>query len=136
MWLNQQTLDAIRIMAALAAGEGTTRVADLAALTGVTVMNVHKTVHALRGAGLLTTMRGRGGGVALARPAHDVSVAQVVRALEPEDCPASFMATSDARAAALEARLSRLMFDAHRGFFAKLETTTLDFLAGDERSSP
>jgi Rrf2 family transcriptional regulator, nitric oxide-sensitive transcriptional repressor len=124
MWLNQQTVDAIRIMAEL----GLTfprrvRASDLPEPTGITFMNVQKTVHALGVAGLVETQRGRAGGIRLARAPETIAVGEIVRAFEPTDCPVSFLETS-----VIESNVSRLLFQAHRGFFAPLETTTLDSL--------
>lgn len=124
MWLNQQTLDAIRIMIEVAQRQpALSRASEIAAATGITVMNVQKTVHDLRVAGLLSTLRGRNGGVRLARAAKLISISEIVRALEPADCPASFLPH-----VAAEARLSKLLFQAHRGFFQPLEAATLSEL--------
>lgn len=121
MWLNQQTLDAIRLMAEIAARwPNAVKTADLAAATGITPMNVQKTVHALGRAGLIETERGRYGGVRLMRAADAIAVGEIVRAFEPKDCPANFLVASDRDGA-----ISKLMFRAHRGFFAPLEETTL-----------
>lgn len=124
MWLNQQTVDAIRIMAELAVTyPERVRALDLPAPTGITFMNVQKTVHALGVAGLVETQRGRAGGIRLARAADTISIGEIVRAFEPTDCPVSFLETSP-----IESAVSRLLFQAHRGFFAPLETTTLNLL--------
>lgn len=124
MWLNQQTVDAIRIMAELAVMHpNRVRALDLPEPTSITFMNVQKTVHALGLAGLVETQRGRAGGIRLARPADTITLGEIVRAFEPTDCPVSFLETS-----AVEGAISRLLFQAHRGFFAPLEGTTLDRL--------
>lgn len=124
MWLNQQTVDAIRIMAELAVTQPErVRALDLPQPTGITFMNVQKTVHALGLAGLVETQRGRAGGIRLARPAETITIGEIVRAFEPTDCPVSFLETS-----AVESAISRLLFQAHRGFFTPLESTTLDKL--------
>jgi Rrf2 family transcriptional regulator, nitric oxide-sensitive transcriptional repressor len=121
MWLNQQTLDAIRIMAELAATWPVlVRTSEVAASSGITMMNVQKTVYALGQADLLETVRGRQGGVRLSRAADRISIGEIVRAFEPKDCPANFLPRAEADAA-----LARLMFKAHRGFFQPLETALL-----------
>jgi Rrf2 family nitric oxide-sensitive transcriptional repressor len=126
MWLNQQTIDAIRIMADLATRwPDRARTADLPAATGITFMNVQKTVHRLGLAQLLETQRGRNGGIRLARPPEMISVGEIVRAFEPTDCPVNFLAGSKT-----ERAISQLLFRAHRGFFHPLETMMLDRLAG------
>ena len=121
MWLNQQTLDAIRIMAELAATwPKLARTSEVATSSGITMMNVQKTVYALGQADLLETMRGRQGGVRLRRAADQISIGEIVRVFEPKDCPANFLPRAEADAA-----LARLMFKAHRGFFQPLETALL-----------
>lgn len=121
MWLNQQTIDAIRIMSAIAVRDpDLSQAAEISRTTGITLMNVQKTVHDLRTSGLLTTVRGRYGGVRLARAATLIAISEIVRALEPADCPAGFMPMQDK-----EAALSKLLFQAHRGFFQPLESAFL-----------
>ncbi len=121
MWLNQQTLDAIRIMAELAATwPNLARTSAVAASSGITMMNVQKTVYALGQADLLETVRGRQGGVRLRRAAQQISIGEIVRVFEPKDCPANFLPRAE-----VDAALSQLMFKAHRGFFQPLETALL-----------
>jgi Rrf2 family transcriptional regulator, nitric oxide-sensitive transcriptional repressor len=121
MWLNQQTIDAIKIMTELSASwPDLARTSDVAATTSITMMNVQKTVYALGQSGLLETVRGRHGGVRLSRPADRICIGEIVRVFEPKDCPANFLPNTTADAA-----LARLMFKAHRGFFQPLEVALL-----------
>lgn len=121
MWLNQQTLDAIRIMAELATRwPRLVRASDLVDVTGISFVNIQKTVHALALARLLETSRGRYGGIRLARGPDEINVGEVVRAFEPKDCPVNFLMAST-----ISAGISDLLFRAHRGFFQPLEATTL-----------
>jgi Rrf2 family nitric oxide-sensitive transcriptional repressor len=133
MWLNQQTLDAVRILMHLATrAPALCRAADVADATGITVMNVRKTVHALGDSGLVTAVRGRQGGVRLAHPPEAVPLAAIVRAFEPKDCPAGFLSPGGG-----DPRLSAVLFRAHRGFFQPLETTTLaDLLRPSAEAAP
>ena len=127
MWLNQQTLDAIRIMARLAVdAPELAKAANIAQSTGITVTNVQKTVYALAQGNLIETVRGRSGGVRLAQPAQTISIGQIVRLFEPQDCPINFMPTAHA-----EAALSSLLFKAHRGFFQPLEQALLSDFTSD-----
>lgn len=120
MWLNQQTIDAIRMMTALSTKWPIfLKASDLSALTGVSVMNVQKTAHALGVSGLVETARGRYGGLRIARAAEAISIGDIVRAFEPKDCPVNFLSADAADS------VSQLLFKAHRGFFAPLENTTL-----------
>jgi Rrf2 family nitric oxide-sensitive transcriptional repressor len=133
MWLNQQTLDAIRIMTQLAATwPGLARTSEVATASGITIMNVQKTVYALSQADLVETVRGRLGGVRLSRRADQISIGEIVRAFEPKDCPANFLPS-----AAADHALAQLMFKAHRGFFQPLETAMLsEFDIREVRAQP
>ena len=55
---------------------------ELAADTGVPLPTTQKLMGQLAGCGLLTSVRGAGGGFALARPAQDISLADIVEAVE------------------------------------------------------
>ncbi|MFM9852400.1 MAG: SUF system Fe-S cluster assembly regulator [Sphingomonadaceae bacterium] len=54
----------------------------LSAETGIPLPTVQKLVSRLSAAGLLRSMRGAGGGFALARPAAAVSLADIIEAIE------------------------------------------------------
>jgi FeS assembly SUF system regulator len=56
--------------------------AALAAETGVPVPTAQKLMGKLAGAGLLVSVRGAGGGFALARPAERITLAEMVEAVE------------------------------------------------------
>jgi Rrf2 family protein len=128
VWLNQRTVDAIRLMVELGRiWPAQTRASELPALTGITLMNIQKTVHALAIAQLLETQRGRSGGVRLVRPPQAISIGEIVRAFEPTDCPVGFFAPSP-----VEGAIAGLLFKAHRGFFQPLENATLQDLMGGE----
>src|SRR5688500_926182 len=55
---------------------------ELAADTGVPLPTAQKLMGQLASAGLLTSVRGAGGGFALARPVTDISLAEIVEAVE------------------------------------------------------
>ena len=74
--------------------------------------------------GLIAGVRGPHGGLRLGRPAETITIGEIARVFEPEDCPVNFMA-----ATATEAKLSQLLFRAHREFFRPLETMQLSELA-------
>jgi len=121
MWLNQRTIDAIRIMAELATVWPQQRRAhELPDGTGITFMNIQKTVHALSLAHLIETQRGRTGGMRLAREPSAITIGEIVRVFEPTDCPVSFLMGDT-----VDEAISRLLFHAHREFFGPLESTTV-----------
>ncbi len=83
MRLNRSTSHALRILIECAhAGGELVKVADLSMRLDITPQNVFKIVHILSHAGLVAAQRGRNGGVALARPASDIRIGHVVRAME------------------------------------------------------
>lgn len=132
MWINQQTFDAIRILLHLASMyPALSRASDAAAATGVTVMNVQKTVHALGETGLIAAVRGRKGGMRLGRAPDAITLAAIVRAFEPKDCPVGFLPVSFLPSGLADARISAALFKAHRGFFQPLEDVTLTDLMAD-----
>jgi FeS assembly SUF system regulator len=55
---------------------------ELSSETGVPLPTAQKLMGQLAGCGLLTSVRGASGGFALARPAQDISLADVVEAVE------------------------------------------------------
>ncbi len=55
---------------------------ELAGETGVPLPTAQKLMGQLAGAGLLSSARGAGGGFALARPVGDISLADIVEAVE------------------------------------------------------
>ena len=67
---------------------------ELAADTGVPLPTAQKLMGQLAGCGLLTSVRGAGGGFALARPATDISLADIVEAVEG---PIAMSACSDGK---------------------------------------
>lgn len=85
MHLSKTTHNAIRILvdcAATARSEPLTKASDISERLDITPQNTVKIVHLLTRAGFLEAQRGRHGGVKLARPAAEIQVGQVVRAIE------------------------------------------------------
>ena len=83
MRLTKSTGHAIRILIDCArAGDSLIKVAELSGRLQITQQNVFKIVNLLARAGLIEAMRGRNGGVRLARPAHLLRISDVVRATE------------------------------------------------------
>jgi Rrf2 family nitric oxide-sensitive transcriptional repressor len=59
-------------------------IAEIATAYGISESHMTKVIHALGKAGLIETLRGRHGGLRLARPAAEIGLGAVVRATEPE----------------------------------------------------
>ena len=82
MHLTHYTNYALRILMYLNLGQGPARIADIAARHHISKPHLVKIVHQLGQAGYLVTTRGRGGGIKLAKNAHDISVGEIVRLTE------------------------------------------------------
>lgn len=83
MRLTKTTSHAIRILVdCAAANDQLLKTADIADRLSITPLNVLKIVHILSKAGLVEAVRGRNGGVRLARPAETIKIGEVVRLIE------------------------------------------------------
>lgn len=83
MRLTLHTDYALRTLIFLAAGDGISATApQIARRYGISQNHLVKVIQRLRGLGYLTTSRGRGGGVRLARPADTIRLGDVVRDTE------------------------------------------------------
>ncbi|HEY6531447.1 MAG TPA: Rrf2 family transcriptional regulator [Acidimicrobiales bacterium] len=83
MYISARSDYAVRALLTLAASDGSAMTGEaLAESQQLPVRYVENTLVDLRRAGLVTSQRGRDGGYRLARPAGEIAVADVVRALE------------------------------------------------------
>jgi Rrf2 family protein len=67
---------------ALHGGDGPTSVRDIAERTGLPQPYLEQILLALKGAGLVKSKRGVGGGYVLAKPPREISLAQIVSAVD------------------------------------------------------
>ncbi|MET1757044.1 Rrf2 family transcriptional regulator [Novosphingobium sp. RD2P27] len=122
MQLTQHTDYGLRLLIVLArAGGGPVALTDFAAEQGLSYHHVAKVAQKLVREGFVASHRGRSGGVSLARPAEDVTVGQVVRALEKG------MRIADCSGCALrgDCGTSSLLARALGAFMAVLDAATL-----------
>lgn len=85
MRLTRHTDYAFRaLLAAASAREGLTSIAEVSAAHGISKNHLMKVVNQLANDGFLRTIRGRGGGFTLARPAEAIRIGDVVRRMEPD----------------------------------------------------
>jgi Rrf2 family nitric oxide-sensitive transcriptional repressor len=83
MRLSKTTNYAIRILLDCAVAEpNLVKVAEISDRRDITLQNTFKIVHLLSRAGFISAVRGRHGGVRLARPASEIRIGDVVRAME------------------------------------------------------
>jgi Rrf2 family nitric oxide-sensitive transcriptional repressor len=106
-----------------AAGFPATRlsIGEVAAGHGIPKNNVMKVVNQLANAGLLTTVRGCGGGFTLGRSAEDITLGVIVRLTEPDITPADCAGCALRSGCGLEPMLG----SAVAAFLAELDGKTL-----------
>lgn len=106
-------------------------IAEVATAYRVSENHLMKVAQLLGQEGFVTTMRGRGGGLVLARPAAQITVGQVVRRLEPDfDLVPCF---AEGCCVILPAcRLKQALHAAREAFLAVLDATTLEEIARPE----
>jgi Rrf2 family protein len=127
MRLNKSTRHAIRILIDCAQADGAlVKVADLSARLDITMQHVFKIVHILSRAGLIDAMRGRNGGVMLGRPATEIRIGDVVRAMETTQLEGNPENGSDRIGVA---RVNQVLDSALEAFVAVLDDHTLDDMA-------
>lgn len=98
----------------------------LAAEIGVPRNHVHKIVQDLAEAGLVRTVRGARGGVALARPLDEIRIGAVVRRLEAGQALVEcFRADGGACRLTPDCRLRGMLARAREAFLAALDAATL-----------
>ncbi|MGC2078379.1 MAG: Rrf2 family transcriptional regulator, partial [Xanthobacteraceae bacterium] len=71
------------LMYAHAAGDRRVTIEEMAAAYRISRAHLMKVANSLTRTGYLTAVRGRSGGLVLARPAKDIRLGEVVRATEP-----------------------------------------------------
>ena len=97
---------AVVMMAAAARREDGTRLsaAELAQETGVPLPTAQKLMGRLAASGLLTSVRGAGGGFTLARPVAQISLADIIEAVEGPIAMTQCTGSDEASDCALDAR--------------------------------
>jgi Rrf2 family nitric oxide-sensitive transcriptional repressor len=122
MRLTRYTDYAMRVLLHLAArDDGLASIGEIARLYDISQNHLMKVVQDLGKAGFVRTVRGRGGGIALAMPADRIVVGQVVRhtedGFEVVDCSTCVIAPV--------CQLTHALDDAVKAFLAVLDGYTL-----------
>lgn len=95
--------------------------------------SIVKAVHALGRAGYLETLRGRGGGFRLARPAAEITVGTVVRLTEGDlDIVECFNPETNTCPLIGICRLQRAFLEARRAFMTVLDGLTIADIAANK----
>jgi Rrf2 family nitric oxide-sensitive transcriptional repressor len=117
------------LMFAQAAGDRRVTIEEMAASYRVSRAHLMKVVNALTRAGFLTAVRGRSGGLKLARPADEIRLGDVVRATEPDFALVECFASGSQCVITGCCRLPRVMNEALDAFLAALDRHTLATIA-------
>lgn len=138
MILSQTAGYALRAVLYLAGREGTpTKVDDVARELGVPKNYLSKILHTLARSGLLTSVRGPGGGFSLARPASDVTLMEVVGHFDTvsreDQCLLGSKTCGDGQPCAAHARWSRVQSQV-RDFFEMTSVSELASMPGAIRT--
>lgn len=94
---------------------------EIAGAYGISQNHLTKVAHDLGKAGFVESMRGRLGGLRLARPATMISVGGVVRVMEGQGC----LADCDTCVIAPACRLAHALEAAREAFMASLDAVTV-----------
>jgi len=117
----------LRVLIFLAtAGERRATIAEIATAFDVSQNHLTKVVHFLARQGWIETVRGRKGGIVLAREANAIRIGRVVRDTEGEAMPAEcFDADANRCTIAHCCRLKGVLREAVEAFYAVLDHYTL-----------
>ena len=134
MRLTKSTSHAIRILIDCARrDDGLVKVAALSERLDITQQNVFKIVNLLTKAGLIEAVRGRNGGVRLARPPQSIRIGDVVRATEVTHVEIEEGAPAGARSGH---GVNQILDDALDAFIDVLDQHTLADMAKTQAPSP
>ncbi len=101
-------------------------IAEISSAYGIKENHLSKVVHFLGQQGWLTTVRGKGGGLGLARAPQDIRIGTVVRQTEGQDLPAEcFDREHDTCPITRICRLKGVLREATAAFHAVLDRYTL-----------
>lgn len=129
MRLTKQTGYALRILLHCAlAGDRSVTVGEVARAQNITEHNVFKIVPLLVHGGFLETLRGRGGGIRLQRPAREIRIGDVVRTTEETHIEAECFGGGADCPIRPVAPINRILDDALSAFVEVLDQHTLEDL--------
>jgi len=101
-------------------------ITEIAEYYNVSRNHLVKIVHNLGMLGYITTMRGKGGGMTLARPPENINIGEVVRNVEPNfNIVECFSEENQACKIEPVCKLKRVLFGAAQAFLTELDGYTL-----------
>jgi Rrf2 family nitric oxide-sensitive transcriptional repressor len=136
MRLTQFTDFALRTLIYLGLqGDRLSSIHEIAQAYGVSENHLTKVVHQLGQQGFIDTLRGRGGGVRLARPAADIRIGEVVRRAEEDLALVACFPGSGHCILAGECGGQRILHEALAAFFEVLDAYTLEDMIRMDRET-
>jgi Rrf2 family nitric oxide-sensitive transcriptional repressor len=110
-------------------GDGLATIAEVAEAYGISKNHLMKVAHQLGVAGYVETVRGKGGGLRLARRPQDIVIGEVVRRTEPDMAIVPCFASDDASCTILPScALRGVLSKARDAFLSMLDGHTLSDL--------
>ena len=135
MRLTKQTNYAIRMMMYCDSNTGLSRVNSIASFYNLSEQFLLKILQVLTKAGLVESVRGRNGGIRLARPADEICLGEVVRATEENFALAECFEAGDTDCPLLNScGMNKALLEALQAFFNVLDSYTLADLTNSERN--
>src|SRR5436309_1845242 len=136
MQLTKYTDYALRVLLWLSHRERAT-IREIAAAHRISENHLMKIVHGLAKSGYVETVRGKGGGLKLAKPLHDINIGEVVRATEETLYVVECLADDYAGDCGLNAActLKSVLRDAQNAFLNTLDRYSLQDLLPKRRNS-
>ncbi len=128
MQLTQFTDYSLRVLIHLARlpASGMATIPEIAEHYQISRHHLVKVVHNLAVQGFITTIRGKGGGIQLARPAQTIGVGEVIRATEPGMNLVECFDTKANQCRIVRAcQLKAILYEARRDFMSALDRYTL-----------
>jgi Rrf2 family transcriptional regulator, nitric oxide-sensitive transcriptional repressor len=110
--------------------------AEVAARYGISEAHLVKVTHQLGLAGWLATTRGKGGGIRLARPPHEIGIGAVVRSIEPDFSVVECFSTGNSCQLTGTCKLTGVMDGALQSFMTYLDGHTLADILPDAADAP
>jgi Rrf2 family nitric oxide-sensitive transcriptional repressor len=100
-------------------------IAEVAQAHAVSEAHLMKVTHQLGRQGWVETVRGKGGGMRLARPAREINLGAVVRGIEPDFALVECATAGNRCVLTAQCRLAGVLGDALHAFMARLDGVTL-----------
>ncbi|RUP09938.1 Rrf2 family transcriptional regulator [Hyphomicrobium sp.] len=124
------------LLYAASQGDRLITIEETAGIYDISRAHLMKVVNQLTNTGFLTSVRGRSGGVMLAKPPEKIRLGDVIRATEPDFALVECFGTDNHCAITPRCKLRGVLNEARAGFLATLDRYTLADIALRPRDFP